>query len=158
MIVSFSGHRPNKLGGYKEPNPIKEAIKAEIRRLLIELKPEKVISGMALGVDQWAVEVCLELGIPFIAAVPFEGQERMWPHKSKLYYHELLQQAKEIEIVSEGGYAPWKMQIRNEWMIDKCDILIAIYDGTEGGTHNAFVYAEKISKETYRIDPTQLDV
>jgi uncharacterized phage-like protein YoqJ len=156
IVVAFTGHRPHKLGGYKDVNPIRDAIKARIKEKLIELKPDAVISGMALGVDQWAVEVCLELGIPFIAAVPFEGQEKMWPHKSKLYYHELLKQANEIEIISEGGYAPWKMQIRNEWMIDKCDVLIAVYDGTEGGTHNAFTYAEKINKDVYRIDPTQL--
>jgi uncharacterized phage-like protein YoqJ len=154
MIISFTGHRPNKLGGYKDPNPIKERIKIEIRKIFLELKPEKVISGMALGVDQWAVEVCLELGVPFIASVPFTGQENMWPHKSKLYYHELLAKAEEEIIVSEGGYTPWKMQIRNQHMIDNSDILIAVYDGTGGGTGNAVDYAKKIGREIILIDPS----
>ena len=30
---------------------------------------------MALGTDQWAAKIALELSIPYIAAVPFRGQE-----------------------------------------------------------------------------------
>lgn len=118
MIVSFTGHRPQKLGGYNPPNKIYNYITGELRTVLRELAPEKAISGMALGWDQWAAQVCIEFAIPFVAAVPFIGQEKIWPQSSKDVYNKLLKQAIETTIVSEGGYSASKMMIRNEWMVD----------------------------------------
>lgn len=154
MICAFTGHRPNKLpGGYDIRSPKYDPIKNEIRRVLKELNPEKAISGMALGIDQIAAGICVEVGIPFIAAVPFEGQENAWPLSSQGDYRFLLLMAKEKVIVCEGGYAAWKMQKRNEWMVDNCDVLIACWDGTSGGTGNCVRYAEQVEKKIIRIDP-----
>lgn len=151
MIVAFTGHRPDKLGSY-EPNEISNKVKGDITKALSELKPEKVISGMALGVDQIAAEVCIDLGIPFIAAVPFLGQESMWPLKSKEHYRYLLSKASDIEVVCDGGYAAWKLQKRNEWMVDNCNLLIAVWNGSDGGTKNCFDYAQKVGRKTFIID------
>lgn len=156
MIIAFTGHRPNKLGGYKIPNPTYNKVCQEIDKALKELKPEKVISGMALGIDQWAAAVAYKLHIPFIAAIPFEGQEKAWPEESQKAFRLLRRLACEEVIVSEGGYSASKMQVRNEWMVDHCDLLIAVWDGTEGGTGNCVKYAESIDRKIYRIDPTKL--
>lgn len=158
MIVAFCGHRPDKLPnketGYKLPNPTYNKICQELAAVLKNLNPDKAISGMALGVDQWAAFVCVKLGIPFVAAVPFLEQERMWPEESKRIYNRLLDKAKEVIIVSEGGYAPAKMQIRNEFMVNACDTLIAVYNGDKtGGTANCVAYAEKMKKPIHRIIP-----
>lgn len=83
MIVAFTGYRPDKLGGYKLPNPTYLHVFQQIEKSLKELQPQKVISGMALGVDQWAANIAHRLGIPFIAAVPFLGQEKAWPVPSQ---------------------------------------------------------------------------
>ena len=41
-----------------------------------------------------------------------------------------------------------KLEARNRYMIDKCDVLIAVYDGfSKGGTYNAINYAKKIGKK-----------
>lgn len=151
--AAFTGHRPNKLGGYDEVNPTRDQIRKLIRELLIGLAVTQAISGMALGVDQWAAEECVELGIPFIAAVPFEGQEDRWPPWSRAKYSELLNQSKEIVKICEPGYSPAKMQTRNEWMVDHCDVLIAVWDGSSGGTANCVRYAEQVGKEIKRISP-----
>lgn len=153
MIVSFTGHRPIKLGGYHIPNPTYTYIIQELNTILLKLKPEQAISGMALGWDQWAAQVCIELQIPFIAAIPFLGQEKIWPQTSKDIYHRLLQQAVEQVVVCQGGYSPWKMQKRNEWMVDKADVVIACFDGTNGGTANCVNYAREKNKELIIIDP-----
>lgn len=156
MIVAFTGHRPDKLGGYYIPNKTFNYITDELIRVLGELQPEKAISGMALGWDQWAAAICLKLQIPFVAAVPFLGQEKVWPQSSKDTYHSLLKQAIETAIVCEGGYAGWKMQKRNEWMVDRCDKLIACYNGDlSGGTYNCVKYAQEKGKEIITIDPTK---
>lgn len=153
MKVAFTGHRPNKLGGYKEPNPMRDWLALRIRQELSRLSPELVISGMALGVDQWAAQVAVELGIPFIAAVPFEGQESMWPEASQQVYWRLLEFAKEVVFVGNRGYSPQKMQQRNEYMVDRCDVLLAVWDGTPGGTGNCVKYAKRHNKRMVHINP-----
>ena len=154
MIVAFTGHRPNKLGGYKLPNPTYVHVCQQIEKTLLELKPVKIITGMALGIDQWATNITIKLGIPFIAAIPFEGQEKAWPEGSQRTWRALLKKAAEKVIVCEGEYAPNKMQIRNEWMVDHCDKLIAVWDGTPGGTGNCINYAKSINKEIIYINPS----
>lgn len=155
MIISFTGHRPQKIGGYKTPNPIYTFLCQETEKLLIALNPEETISGMALGFDWIGAEVSIKLGIPFIASVPFIGQESIWPEHSKKQYRELLAKAKEVVIVSEGSYSVEKMQIRNCWMADRADEVIACFDGTKGGTKNCIDYAIKKGKRIYCIDPTK---
>lgn len=154
LTVSFTGHRPNKLNGFDIPNPIYNFVCQEIVKALKEIRPDKVISGMALGVDQWAAFVAYKLGIPFVAAIPFENQECKWPSKSQEIYRKLRKLASEEVIVSPGGYTAAKMQIRNQWMCDKADKLIAVYNGDKfGGTFNCVQYAISINKDIYYINP-----
>src|SRR6266571_4842958 len=101
MIVGITGHRSAKIGGFSTPNPIHSYIVAEMRKHFIELKPDAIISGMALGVDTIAAELAIELGIAFTAAVPFVGQERVWPITSKKHYHNLLTKANTVHVVSD---------------------------------------------------------
>lgn len=155
MIVAFTGHRPDKLGGYKLPNPTYIKICQKLDKALRELKPSKALSGMALGIDQWAANVCVKLEIPFVAVIPFVGQEKMWPADSQRIYNNLLTKAAEKVIVSEGGYSAAKMQIRNQYLVDNCDLLIAVYNGDKtGGTANCINYAKEIGKKILIIDPT----
>lgn len=153
MIVAFTGHRPNKLGGYRIPNPIYRWVTFRLRDELEWLKPSHAISGMALGVDQWAAEICIRMKIPFTAALPFAGQQLAWPPSSQNHFFNLLQQADRTIYVSPPGYEPAKMQRRNEWMVDNCDVLIAVWDGTPGGTGNCVAYAASKGKEIIRIQP-----
>lgn len=153
MILAFTGHRPNKLGGYTIPNKTQQWVWERIREELEVLWPDKAITGMAQGVDQWAAQICLIMGIPYVAAIPFVGQESLWPEKAQKDWKFLLQNAAESIVVSEGGYAVEKMQIRNKWMVDHCDVLLAVWDGTAGGTANCVRYAEKKKKQIVRINP-----
>lgn len=153
MIVAFTGHRPDELGGWDLPNPTYIHVCQQIEKTLKEVQPEKVISGMALGVDQWAANIAVKLNIPFVAAMPFVGQDSVWPAASQKTYHALLKRASEQVIVCEGGYAPSKMQVRNEFMVNECDILIAVWDRSPGGTANCVKYAEGIGKKIIYINP-----
>lgn len=105
--------------------------------------PTQVISGMALGWDTALAMAAIAHHIPLIAAVPFVGQESRWPPAQRLRYQKLLRRATEVVVVTEGGYAAWKMQKRNEWMVDRCDVLLALWDGSSGGTANCLTYARQ---------------
>jgi uncharacterized phage-like protein YoqJ len=149
MRIAFTGHRPDKLGGYKTPNRIYDRVIDKLHFKLTELRPRltAAISGMAVGVDQWAAEIALDLDLPLIAAIPFRGQESGWPPAAQEKYRALMGRASEIVVVSEGGYEPWKMQRRNEWMVDNSDILLAVWNWSPGGTCNCIKYAQRISKD-----------
>ena len=156
MVIAITGHRPNKFGNdYDLTSPLILNIRKELVNIWYDLKPEYMISGMALGIDTLWAQIAIEAGEPYklIAAVPFKGQEKMWPKKSQDEYFRLLNKAHEIVYVSEPGYAAWKMQKRNEWMVDNCDKLIAVWDESEGGTANCVKYAKKKEKEIIHINP-----
>jgi len=142
MKIGFSGHRTQKLN--KEMIP---GIISQTKELLIQLKPEIAISGFAIGFDTIAAEICVELKIPLIAAIPFIGQEILWSKEDKDKYHNLLDLAEEVVIVSSGPYASWKLQKRNEYIADNMDEGIVCYDGKSfGGTKNFINYANKKRK------------
>jgi len=154
IIVGITGHRPQKVGGFSLPNPTYIKVCKEIESHLKRLNPYKVISGMALGVDSWFVNISIKLGIPFIAAVPFKGQEESWSDKDKRIYNRFLEKAEEVIIVSPGGFSKEKFQIRNQYIVDNCDLLIAVFNGEPGsGTANCVKYAQEKKREIIFINP-----
>lgn len=152
-VLSVTGHRPDKLGGYS-PKAFQHLVNVA-ESCLTKLSPKKVITGMALGWDMAIAQACVNLGIPFIAAIPFKGQESRWQTKDQDKYKSLLQKAFVIEVISEGSYSPYKMELRNHWMVDHATAVLALYNGDDsGGTANCVRYVKKQKKpllNAYRI-------
>lgn len=140
MIVAFTGHRPERLG-----NKVNEVYSA-IQGFLMNENPSLVISGMAGGVDQLAAGWARALRIPWVAAVPFPGQHDRWPKQHQDIYMRLLEDAQRIEVISES-YSRDVYQKRDEWMVDNCDMLVAVWDKVKkGGTYNTIKYAERVGR------------
>lgn len=154
MILGITGHR--SIGGFSYPNPSYEKVYKEIKSFYQTNSPEKVISGMAIGADSIATIIAIRESIPVIAAVPFLGQERLWSPKQQKIYHSLLNRCHEVIIVSEGEYSHDKMQIRNRWIVDNSNEMLAIKRTSQvsGGTFNCCCYAIKQKKKITYIDPT----
>jgi nucleoside 2-deoxyribosyltransferase len=71
----------------------------------------------------------------------------------------MIELAHEVILVSDGTYPELGakcMQDRNIWMVDHCDALIAVWDGTSGGTANCVGYAKRVGKPIVYIDPTNI--
>lgn len=165
MIIAGTGHRPNKLGGYSD-EIFDDAYYTALHGLHI-LTPsrgtdiirnnaeiDQVIVGGAQGWDMALALACLVVKIPFILAVPFLGQEKMWPKTgafSQESYNSMKEDACRVEIVSTGGFTARKMQIRNEWMVDHADIILALWDGSSGGTNNCIQYAKIKNKKIINL-------
>lgn len=146
MVISGTGHRPDKLGGYgKEAHDRLVTIACTG---LGDVKGDvtRVISGGALGWDQALAEAALRLGLPLTLALPFAGFWSKWPKASQDYLELLVSRADKVVYVCEGDYAPWKMQERNKWMVDNSDTVLALWNGTDGGTANCVKYATKVGK------------
>ena len=154
MIWSVTGHRPDKLGGY---GPEAKANRQNFANAIIPLLLRDVstdstlIIGMAQGWDQAMAWACVQYKVPFVAAVPFKGQEDPWYGDAKLEYQDLLGAALRVEYVCEPGYHPRKMQMRNEWMINCSDAVVALWNHTGGGTANAVAYANSKGREVWNV-------
>lgn len=146
MIVAGTGHRPDKLRfGYSDEGATRLCGFAACE--LTKLKPTHIISGMALGWDIAIAEAAVAIGVPFTAAVPFRGQENAWPEKSRKHYRAMLLLAAKVVYVSDPPYAAWKMQARNVWMAKNCDMILALWNGTDGGTANCLEYARLVARK-----------
>jgi len=158
-IAAGTGYRPDEWQKFG-PGCIAWA-RVQLCKKLVELKPVQCISGMALGWDQWLAEACIELGIPFIAAVPFFGQDSIWPKEDRYRYARLLSRASGVHYVCSDGYEPWKMHMRNRWMVARCTHLLAGWDGkAEGGTGSTVAHAmsKGFSEQNgtiVRVDPRE---
>jgi uncharacterized phage-like protein YoqJ len=139
IVLAGTGHRPDKLGGYSD-EVFRRLVRLAKTRLEV-IKPQVVISGMALGWDQALAVAALDMKIITHAYVPFQGQEKMWPLESRLRYFEILKQVNQVEYICDGGYAGWKMSKRNEAMVDSCHLVLALWNGSPGGTANCMAYA-----------------
>lgn len=151
MIVAATGHRPEKLLSHHPLPDLDRRLFQFARDVLVELEPSEVISGMALGWDQAVAQAAISLRIPLTAACPFKGQERLWPGSKQALYREILSKAQRVVYVCNHGLNI-AFQERNEWMVDRCDKLTALYDGTPGGTANCVQYATGWREIDHRWD------
>ena len=164
--IAFTGHRPNKLGGYDDNSPkrlaLRQQIEETLQRAVVKYGTTHqiiVISGGALGVDQDAARVAYKMNIPFVVAQPCKNHESKWPKESQIKYNKMLELAIQVVLVSDGTYTELGakcMQDRNIWMVDNCNALIAVWDGTSGGTANCVQYAQKVGKPIVFINPNNL--
>lgn len=162
--IALTGHRPTKLAGYDRSAPFyrrlqDELLRVSLRALHSSAEPLTLHSGMALGADTVWAEAILTLRevypdrVRFTAHVPFPGQPDRWPAESQNHYRRLLAQADEVHTYGTE-YTSQVMQLRNVGMIDACDTLIAVYDGSErGGTANAVSYARRVAKPIIQLHP-----
>lgn len=156
VSVAFTGHRPNKLWGYHITEHRYIKLHDLIVKYLVELKARRMYCGMALGADTIAAMACLEakrIGrkIDLIACIPFEGQDQKWPDLERRRYHDLLSKSDEVVVCSEGAYEAYKMYVRNQYMVDRADIILAAWDGSKGGTGSCINYAEGIGRKIINL-------
>jgi len=156
-ILSFTGPRPQKLGGFEGEKAL--AIQIPLYKKLHEIVFrawksggfDTFISGGALGVDQMAMEAVIHHkkqlpNIKLIVARPFPSQASKWPKTAQEKYKRMCAFADEIIDVNSDPYSVEKMHTRNKWMVDKCHALVACWadGGYGGGTYQCLEYARNL--------------
>lgn len=151
MRMCVTGHRPGKMPthyGYDITNENWTELKERLKKLLIDKQCAEAITGMALGVDTVFALAVIELkesgyNIKLHSAIPCRNQEKNWSIEDQLLYGYILSKADTIKLVSDKEYKAYLMQIRNEYMVDNSDEVIAVWNGEKkGGTYNCIKYAE----------------
>ena len=160
--IAVTGHRPKKLGwGYNFSDQRWIDLAWRMREILLarlkKFQSIECITGMALGVDQLFGLVALKLKkqnypVKIFCAIPCRGQEKIWPDAS--IWLKIKENADEVQFICDGEYNNKCMQKRNIFMVDRCDELIAVFDGKpSGGTYNCVNYAVKKGKPIINLFP-----
>ena len=164
-IVCFTGHRPQNLPfGFNEEDDrcrkLKELLRESIVDLIENHGATRFISGMALGVDMYAAQIVLEekrtfRRVTLECAIPCKGQVRYWTPEQKTVYRDILQECDKITLL-QHEYTSDCMEKRNRYLVDSADIVLAVWDGSNGGTANTVRYAQAQDKEILVISPNAL--
>lgn len=140
----FTGHRPYKLNCTEQETKhlLEQAIDEAIKNGYYTF-----ITGMAPGVDIWAAEIVIEKkkhsdAIRLICAVPHPGFEKRRSENETERYKNIIQNADYVKLVNEN-YFNGCYQVRNEYMVDRSSLVIAVWNGTASGTKNTIDYAER---------------
>lgn len=145
----FTGHRPGKLPWrFQEEDPRCLRLKQRITDAVesaYEMGYRHFICGMALGCDTYFCEAVLALrqrcpDVTVEAAVPCPTQADGWTRDQQVRYRALLE-ACDLETVVSAQYTVGCMKRRDRYMVDHAALLIAVFDGTAGGTRYTIQYA-----------------
>ena len=140
MRLIISGHRRHKLEEYNY-NWIERTVEQTVLECIKTHGISLAYSGMASGVDIMFCNACFYHKLPYIACVPFDGQENTMTPNDAILREEFLGYAKEIK------------KVKNSWMVENCDVAIVVFDGTKGGTHNVFQQLIEKKIDFYWINP-----
>jgi|SRR5579864_837481 len=161
MNLGITSHRPSKLGGYDPDTSLCWPLTVKMTGFFQEKAPERIVSGMALGADQWATGAALMLGIKVTALIPCKGQERVWPAHAQAVYWELLSRVEagggEVRYVSDKPYDKWCMHNRNKEIVTASSEMLAIWDGSKGGTRDCIRLAKADGLEITVLNPQTLE-
>lgn len=149
ITVCFTGHRPSKLAmDFNENSFFVLKIKQQLHNKIInciENGFKNFISGGAMGVDIWVSEIILSLkefyqDIKLIHIVPHSEQSRNWPTEWKQRYQRVVENGDELIVTTQKYYRFCELD-RNRQMVDLATLLIAVYNGGNGGTKRTIDYA-----------------
>ena len=140
----FTGHRPDKMElGEKEIKPLlKKAIDEATTNGYVTF-----ITGMAMETDIWAAEIALERkkrnkDLHLICALPHPNFESRRSMTEKMRFNKIIKKADLVKEINDH-YFTGCYQVRNEWMVDRSNLVIAVFNGQKSGTKNTVDYANR---------------
>lgn len=158
---SFTGYRPQKMPfGFDETDPRCIDFKNRLKNTILALYCcgyKHFISGGALGMDMFAAEAVLELRKEYPEIIlemvsPFDAQASKWTAEYQRRHDRLFAQA-DVTTATSHEYTKGSMFRRNRYLVDNADLLLAAYDGQEGGTAMTVGYARQTGVPVLCISP-----
>lgn len=166
--LCFTGHRPGGLPfGENTLSPRFLLFQTKLLQLIddkIKDGYDTFLTGCAMGADLIAADAVLKWRLTtypdlrLICVEPFPDYAARWTGYWREKYERVTNSADEV--ISTGEvYTPACYDVRNRYMVDNSQALIAIYNGSEtGGTYNTIRYAMKCGREITVIDVNTMTV
>ena len=113
---------------------------------------------MAIGSDLICASLVLEFkkkykNVILECAIPCLNQTEKWTETDKLTYKKIIEKADIISYVSKEQYFDGCLKKRNEYMVNKSSLVIAIYNGKVSGTKQTISLANKKGIDVIIIKP-----
>lgn len=150
----FTGPRPKNYpcGSNKECEAkIEGKLKGAVQNA-IEKGYRHFISGMAAGIDLLAAKIVLqlrgempEMKITLEAAIPFPSQSKRWKEATKREYERLLLQCDKVHYIADA-FSVATYRKRDEYMVGRSSLLIAVEGKPNGGTARTIAYARELGR------------
>ena len=160
--IAVFGHRPPELDGWGG-GPLTDAVREHLRDIL-KAKAELhggavVITGLGLGVEQLGAE----LGVPYVAVVPFPEQEEPWPAASRRRYGALLEGAAQTvqlqpEKPTDKASFARAFGLRDRRILKLADEAVVVWDGSPGAVQRQLDEARRAlgEDEVWVVDLNEL--
>lgn len=146
-FASVTGHR------YIADNSLNRKAVNHLIDLAVESGIEKFLVGMSRGADFLFAEVLSKRELSWIAVIPCTDQTLFWNESDRTLHKSLIDKADNM-IVLHNKYKQGVMHYRNEYMVEKSEMLLAIYDGSvRGGTYHTVGLALKKHKKVVQFNP-----
>lgn len=137
-----SGYRNYELNIFNDKDKridvIKYALKRQFQNLLENAQLDWIITGSNLGVEQWAIEVGLELSqkypLRIAMMVPYEHFAQCWNEKNQLHHQKLKEEVDFYASVSKRPYqSPQQLKNYQQFMFEHTDRALFVYDTEHPG-------------------------
>ena len=159
--IAFTGHRPETLNLTEDQyDDLQLRLWKEIYARM-EQGYDTFLCGAARGTDIMCGEIVLaeketaHPNVKLICAIPFREQARRWEILWRMRHYELLRGADKVVLLCDS-YQRGCYHLRNRYMVDNADLLIAVYNGSpKGGTAYTINYARKQGKDIIIINPNE---
>lgn len=159
----FTGNRPEKLPWGGNERDLRCLLTQDQLYAALEDAYERgfrhFLCGMARGGDFYFAELVTQLRVkhPEVtleAVIPYREQSRHWEPADRRRYLALVKSCNAVTILQED-YTPQCMQRRNQYMVDRSRLVIALYGGAAGGTRSTLLYAMRRGVETVILSPQE---
>ncbi len=138
-LLAVIGHKPPELGGY-DANPVADAVRARLAEVLAakrQLDPDLVVlTGLGLGSEQLAAQAASEVGVPYVAVLPYPDPDSQWPSSSRTAFRALVDGAQSTVVLQ--AKAPATKQLagaalrrRDAWLARHAQEALAVWDGAD---------------------------
>lgn len=170
LVLCGTGHRPDKLNNsWEVTGKVARKIQQEIYQWLSILMQEHdslhIIAGGALGFDTHLALSALKLKskntskVFLELALPHRDFSLRWSEEDRRVLDIILTYADRVHYVSNNkDFNITDLELRNRYMVRKSELVIALWDGSKGGTRNAFVFADRNSKPIIWLKPKEFGI
>jgi hypothetical protein len=136
---------------------VREELRTGLHRLSRQQKIELWV-GMALGFDMELGAAAFDLGIPFVAHIPYESQPMLWPPVAQAEWIRLRSVAVREVVYGDNPGDRWTavqlLHARNDGLLE-ADRLLGCWDARKrkGGTFSAIEKAQRLGLAGVHLNP-----
>lgn len=140
--IAFTGHRYLSLW----------QVESYLNKLREDFPNAVWITGGAVGLDSVAASYAMAHGIRLWLILPFpiHVMSKYWTPDQKRCLQDCWEYAEKTSVLAPT-YDVSIYQRRNERMVDLSDMVVAFWDGSNGGTGNCVRYAQSVGKRMIRF-------